>query len=201
LPKLSKYGGTRATRPVISRMESHSVIVGTDTPSGAASSVLFRIWPLRVARSPRKRRKVARSADRAHRADVPLEVGLYVRAEPEPSRRRARDRLREAAPEERDPRRLLGGQGQQLQDRGAPGQRLADPAHQGGLLRSRQEPLARPPRSRVDEGANVAQQLRGVLDLVEVVFPERRGPVRMTAGKRRAAARSTGSIRRATWRM
>ena len=38
-----------------------SEIVGTETPSGAARSVRFRICPQRLARSERKRRKVAKS--------------------------------------------------------------------------------------------------------------------------------------------
>ena len=45
LPRFSKYGGRRMIWPVTSRMCSQSPIVGTVMLSGAARSVLFRIWP------------------------------------------------------------------------------------------------------------------------------------------------------------
>ena len=45
LPRFSKYGGRRMIWPFTSRMCSQSPIVGTVMLSGAARSVLFRIWP------------------------------------------------------------------------------------------------------------------------------------------------------------
>jgi len=51
----------RFVLPVVSSTLSHSVSVGTETPNGAAISVLLRIWPLRVARSVKNRRNVVRS--------------------------------------------------------------------------------------------------------------------------------------------
>ena len=47
--------------PVISRIFNHEDIVGTDTPSGAARSVLFRILPWREASNAMKRLNVLRS--------------------------------------------------------------------------------------------------------------------------------------------
>ena len=46
---------------VTSMMLSHCETVGTLTPSGAARSVRLRVCPHRLAKSARKRRKVARS--------------------------------------------------------------------------------------------------------------------------------------------
>src|SRR6267378_6068237 len=41
-PEFSKYEGTRTISQVDSRICSHSLMVGTETPRGAARSVLFR---------------------------------------------------------------------------------------------------------------------------------------------------------------
>ena len=111
----------------------------------------------------------AEVANRADGSDVALQVCLHVGREPEPRRRCSRSRhdLGEPAAEQGDPRRLLGRQGQELQHRGPAGKGLGDAAHERRLLRARQYPTAHAPRLGVDQRADVAQKLRGVLDLVE----------------------------------
>src|SRR5208283_5148422 len=80
LPKFSKYGGTSRIWPVTSRMDSHSPIVGTETPRGAARSVLLRTRPWRLASRERNRRKVERS--RTFVIAHPALSMLQVRGEP-----------------------------------------------------------------------------------------------------------------------
>ena len=68
---------------------------------------------------------------------------------------------------EADTIRLGQAERQQLQDGGAPGHRLADALHQGSLLGAGEQPLAHYAGILIDARADVAEQFRHVLDLVE----------------------------------
>lgn len=59
-----------------------------------------------------------------------------------------------------------------MEHRGPPRQRLGDPAHEGRLLRAGEEPLPAARGPEIDLRTDVAEQLGGVLDLVQ----DRGGP-------------------------
>jgi hypothetical protein len=103
----------------------------------------------------------------AHRADVSLEVGLHVRAEPEGRCARACEGFRVATAHYADPARFPRREGEKLQS-GCPSRhRLGDVRHQGRLPGSGEKPLSHPARDRVDAAAHVVERFGHVLDLVK----------------------------------
>src|SRR5438309_11689839 len=134
-PRFSKYGGTIMTWPVISRICSHSLIVGTETPRGAARSVLLRIWPCRLASSARNRRNVTRSRMFVI-ARTSLQVSLEIRSEPQCSGLRTCQYFWKAAVKHIHLRSFRNTERKKLQDGGPAGHRFGDVLHQRGFLRS-----------------------------------------------------------------
>src|ERR1017187_209879 len=100
-------------------------------------------------------------------ADVPFQLRLDVRAEPQPAARGTRHHLRVAAVKEADTARLDQTERQQRQDGGAPRHRLADTLHEGSLLGPGEQPLTHFAGLPIDSGADVGEQVRHILDLVE----------------------------------
>ena len=178
---------------VTSRMLSHSVIVGTETPSGAARSVLLRTgrsgsrggpgsggtWPDRGQRSPPVRRARGRSGRRSGTRAAAVADG----ATPRGSRRGAATTFGVSASEQR----------QQLEDRGTPGHRLGDALHEGRLLGAGEEPCPRLRGARRCARGR-SRKLGNVLDLVE--DHGQRDLVEKARGSARTRATTSGSSSR-----
>ena len=111
--------------------------------------------------------KSCQVADVPDRAHVAFEVRLDVGTEPQRAPGRTGQYLGIAAVKQADTIRLRQAERQQLQDGGAPGHRLAHPPHEGSFLGAGEQPFAHCARFPIDAGADVSQQIRRVLDLVE----------------------------------
>ncbi len=111
-----------------------------------------------------KRRQVPNRCDRPN---VAFEVGLDVGTKPGSGGSGALDNLGEPSAKERNPGAFRQRERQQVKERHPPGHRLGDPSHERRLLRAGQQPLPLELWSTVDPGADVGQQLRRILYLVE----------------------------------
>ena len=142
-------------------------MVGTLTPERRGQIGLVQHLPVAAGHQRQEAAEGREVLDRRDRPDVPLQVGLQVRAEPQPRAARPRHRLGIAAAQQRDLRRLARRQREQLQHRRAARHGFRHALHQRRLLRAGQQPLARAPRLAVDARADEREHLRHVLHLVE----------------------------------
>jgi len=106
-------------------------------------------------------------ADLSDLADIVFEVGLDVGAEPELAMAGSGEDFGVASVEEGDTRGFGFAHGKELQDQGAAGHGFGDALHEGSFLRAGEEPVAGALGIAVDEGADVVEEERGVLNFIE----------------------------------
>src|SRR5579863_7885490 len=106
-------------------------------------------------------------ADIGDGADIAFEVGLKIGSEPKVTRIWMSERFGKPAMEQVNFLGFAEAQRQELKNRGAPRHRLGDAAHQRSFLRACEQPLAHALRVRVNDSADVVQEIGRVLDFIE----------------------------------